>query len=149
MDPVTWSFTTETPDTTKPTVTSRTPAAGATNVAVGTTVIGVFSEAVQQARSAFSCATPAATGRRHHGVQRRHAHGHADPDRGPGDLDDVHRDAERGHGLAGNVMDPVTWSFTTEAAGHDEADGDQPDPGGRSHRRGGRHDGRRRCSARR
>ena len=59
MDPVTWSFTTDAPDTTKPTVTSRTPAPGATGVATGTTVTGVFSEAVQQATIGFVLRNPA------------------------------------------------------------------------------------------
>ncbi|HEX8520660.1 MAG TPA: Ig-like domain-containing protein [Tepidisphaeraceae bacterium] len=46
-----WSFTTA--DLTPPTVTARTPANGANNVAVGSTVTATFSEAVQQNTIAF------------------------------------------------------------------------------------------------
>jgi methionine-rich copper-binding protein CopC len=47
MSPVTWTFTTAAPDTTRPTVTGKTPAANATGVAAGTKVTVTFSEAVQ------------------------------------------------------------------------------------------------------
>ena len=62
MDPVTWSFTTEAPDTVKPTVTSRTPAPGATGVPVDTTATAVFSEPVQPATIGFVLRDPAQRG---------------------------------------------------------------------------------------
>ncbi len=44
--PVTWTFTTVAGDTTPPTVTNKTPANNATNVAIGTNVTATFSEDV-------------------------------------------------------------------------------------------------------
>lgn len=44
MTPVTWSFTTAVPDLTPPTVTARTPASGATAVAINSTITATFSE---------------------------------------------------------------------------------------------------------
>ena len=61
MDPVTWTFTTDTPDTTSPTVTGRTPAVGATGVALGVSPTATFSEAVQQATIAFEVRGPGNT----------------------------------------------------------------------------------------
>ncbi len=52
--PSTWSFTTVLPDTTKPTVTSKTPASGATGVALSTTVRAVMSERLQPASSTIT-----------------------------------------------------------------------------------------------
>jgi LmbE family N-acetylglucosaminyl deacetylase len=45
----TWSFTTVVPDTTPPTVSARTPAAGAVNVSLGTSVSATFSEPIAPA----------------------------------------------------------------------------------------------------
>ena len=45
----TWSFTTATPDTTPPTLTSVTPASGATGVSSATSVTATFSEAIDAA----------------------------------------------------------------------------------------------------
>ena len=54
MSTVSWSFTTaQSSDTTPPTVTSKTPASGATGVAVNTTVTGTFSEALQAGTCGF------------------------------------------------------------------------------------------------
>ncbi len=47
MASTSWSFTTATPDTTAPTITSTTPAGNATAVAVGSAITATFSEAVQ------------------------------------------------------------------------------------------------------
>ena len=61
MVPVTWLFTTAAAppaDTTAPTVTARTPAVGATGVAVGTTVTTTFSEALQAGTVALSLTGP-------------------------------------------------------------------------------------------
>ena len=46
MAPVSWSFTTLTPDTTPPTVTATTPAPGAAGVSASATVMATFSEPV-------------------------------------------------------------------------------------------------------
>ena len=58
MDPVTWSFTTETPDTTSRRSRARTPAVGATGVALGRRATATFSEAVQQATHRVRAARP-------------------------------------------------------------------------------------------
>src|SRR5438067_3267724 len=50
--PVSWTFTTV--DTTPPTITSKTPAAGATNVALNSTVTFTFSEAVNSGSITFT-----------------------------------------------------------------------------------------------
>jgi methionine-rich copper-binding protein CopC len=60
--PVTWSFTTATSDATPPTVTSRSPAAGATNVAATSNVSATFSEPVQAASITFTLTGPGTTG---------------------------------------------------------------------------------------
>ncbi len=57
MTAVSWSFTTEAPappDTTKPTVISRTPVANAMGVAIGSDVMATFSEAVQASTISFT-----------------------------------------------------------------------------------------------
>jgi hypothetical protein len=116
MDPVTWSFTTETPDTTKPTVTGRTPSAGATNVPVTTTVTGVFSEAVQQAtialvlRDAANNPVPATTA--YNATTRTVT---LTPNAALANSATYTATLSGATDTAGNVMDPVTWSFTTEA----------------------------------
>ncbi len=58
---MTWTFTTDTPDTTKPTVTGRTPAVGATGVALGVSPTATFSEPVQQATITFELRGPGGT----------------------------------------------------------------------------------------
>jgi methionine-rich copper-binding protein CopC len=52
--PVAWSFTTVVPDTTPPVVGTKTPAAGATNVSLSTTVTATFNEAVQSGTITFT-----------------------------------------------------------------------------------------------
>jgi Domain of unknown function (DUF4082)/Bacterial Ig-like domain/Bacterial Ig domain len=60
-----WTFTTNTPDTTPPTVTSITPAANATGVSISTTVRATFSEAMDAVSintNTFELRTPNANG---------------------------------------------------------------------------------------
>jgi methionine-rich copper-binding protein CopC len=54
MTPVTWSFTTATPDTTPPTVTGMTPAAGATLASFAGNVTATFSKPVQASTISFT-----------------------------------------------------------------------------------------------
>jgi hypothetical protein len=106
-----------TPDTTPPTVTTRSPAAGATGVATSTAVTATFSEPVQSGTIAMTLRDPggvAVPGSVSYNGTTRQAtftpaaalaastaytasvSGAADP--------------------SGNVMAPVSWSFTTGAA---------------------------------
>jgi hypothetical protein len=116
MDPVSWSFTTETPDTTKPTVTSKTPAAGATNVPVTTTATGVFSETVQQATIGFTlrdaASNPVAATTAYNAATRTVT---LTPNAALANSATYTATLSGATDPAGNVMDPVTWSFTTEA----------------------------------
>ncbi len=116
MDPVSWSFTTEAPDTTKPTLASRTPAPGATGVVVGANTTAVFSEAVQQATIGFElrdpggALVPAATA---YDAATRTATLDPNAALAPGTVYTATVSGARD--TAGNQMDPVSWSFTTEA----------------------------------
>ena len=117
MLPISWTFTTEAPDTTKPTVTSTTPAAGATGVQPGAAVRGVFSEAVQEPTITFELRTPSnvlvpATLSYNAGTRTATltptatlALGTTYTARISGARD-----------VSGNTMDPVTWTFTTSSS---------------------------------
>jgi Domain of unknown function (DUF4082)/Bacterial Ig-like domain len=105
------------PDTTKPTVTSRSPAPGATGVPVDTRVSATFSESIQSASAVFTL-----TGSGGNAVG------------GATNYDDATRTAtftpnttlaaatpftvalSGARDAAGNVMDPTSWTFTTGAA---------------------------------
>ncbi len=56
--PMTWSFTTNPPDTTPPTITSRSPIPGATLVSILTPVTATFSESVQPSTISFVLKDP-------------------------------------------------------------------------------------------
>ena len=107
MDPVTWTFTTDTPDTIKPTVTGRTPASGATGVALGVSPTATFSEGVQQAtitmevRGPGNTLVPAATT---YDAASRTAT--ARPERQPRREHDVHRQPQRRPGRLGQPDGP-------------------------------------------
>ena len=97
-----WSFTTAAapaPDTTPPTVSSRTPASGATGVAVGSVVTATFSEALDPATVRHGHVRAARrierAGGRERELQRGGQHGDADAERAVAGLDDVHGDAAR------------------------------------------------------
>ena len=52
--PFSWSFTTDAPTSTPPTVTNETPASGATNIGVSTTATATFNQAVQASTISFT-----------------------------------------------------------------------------------------------
>ncbi len=84
------------PDTTKPTVTARTPAPGATAVSVGANVTATFSEPVQQSTLGLELrGTGRCPGRRRHDLRRRDPHRDPRPDGQPVAHDDLHRDRQR------------------------------------------------------
>ena len=116
LDPVTWTFTTAAADTTKPTMTARTPAVDATNVAVGVAPTATFSEPVTAGSITFQLRNPAGTlitG------TTAYAAGTQTATLTPGAAlqpSTVYTATVSGAADAsGNVMDPVTWSFTTAA----------------------------------
>jgi hypothetical protein len=82
---VTWSFTTES-DTTPPTVTGKTPAAGATNVALTTAVTATFNEAMTgpPSRRRRCCCATWSTRRRCERLRPGDADGDADAVGEPG-----------------------------------------------------------------
>ena len=113
----TWTFTTEAPDTTRPTLTSRSPAGGATGVAVGTKVSGVFSEAVTASSIAFELRNAANTvvaSTTAYDAPTRTAT--LTPSAALAPSTTYTATMSGAADAAGNVMDPVTWSFTTGAA---------------------------------
>jgi methionine-rich copper-binding protein CopC len=104
------------PDTTKPTVTDRQPASGATGVPVSTAISATFSEAVQgssivmtlkagsttiPASSSYASATRTMT---------------LTPTSNLTPSTNYTVDLSGAKDTAGNQMDPVTWSFTTAAS---------------------------------
>ena len=117
MNPLTWTFTTESPDTEKPTVTSTSPASGATDTPVGGAIKATFSEAVQESTIGFDLRTPAGvlvpatlaynpttlTATLTPGAAL--AAGTTYTARMSGVRD-----------VSGNTMDPVSWTFTTSAS---------------------------------
>nr|WP_253942430.1 DUF4082 domain-containing protein [Nocardioides sp. zg-1230] len=117
MDPVTWSFTTDTPDTTSPTITARTPAVGATGVALGVSPTATFSEAVQQSTIALELRGPGNTL-----VPATTAYDDAsrtaalDPNANLAASTTYTVNLSGARDTSGNQMDPVSWSFTTTAA---------------------------------
>ena len=116
MAPVSWSFTTEAPDTTAPTLTNRTPAPGATGVAVNANTTAVFSEAVQQATIAIELRGPGSTL-----VPATTTYDAAtrtvtlDPNANLATNTSYTATVSGARDTAGNQMAPVSWSFTTEA----------------------------------
>ena len=115
MDPASWSFTTAAADTTKPTLSSRTPAAGATSVPTTTTVTAVFDEAVTAAKAELR--TPAGTL-----VPATTAYNTTTrtltltPSAALTASTTYTATISEAADTAGNVMDPASWSFTTAAA---------------------------------
>ena len=119
MVPVTWVFTTAAAppaDTTPPTVTARTPAVGATGVAVGTAVTTTFSEALQAGTVALSLTGPggaAVTGATSYNATTRTAT--FTPAAALGGTTTYTATVSGAKDVAGNTMSPVTWAFTTAA----------------------------------
>jgi hypothetical protein len=105
-------FTTGVTDTTPPTVTSTSPAAGATGVATTSTVSAVLSEAVQAGTPALTVA--GVTGTTAYNASTRTV------TFTPGALaaSTAYTATVSGaRDTAGNLMSPFSWSFTTAAAG--------------------------------
>ena len=106
-------------DTTAPTVTGRTPAAGATGVAASSTVTATFSEPLQASTRRSSVTRrrrPPVAGngglRRHRPGRRRSPRARRWPS-----STTVHRSRVRGEGHGREHHDaPATWTFTTAAA---------------------------------
>ncbi|PKH44211.1 Ig-like domain-containing protein [Nocardioides alpinus] len=114
MDPVTWSFTTDTPDTTAPTVTGRTPAVGATGVALGVSPTATFSEAVQQATIALELRGPGSTlvpATVTYDAATRTAT--LDPSGTLASNTTYTVNLSGARDASGNQVQPVSWSFTT------------------------------------
>ena len=104
MDPVSWSFTTAAAppaDTTPPTITARTPAAGATGVATSSTATATFSEAVQAATITMAPikSRRLSLGQRWLRLRKPESHFHAE--RCTRGLDDIHRRRVRRQGSRG------------------------------------------------
>ena len=117
MNPITWTFTTEAPDTTKPTVTSTNPTTGATGVQPGAAVRGVFSEAVQEPTISFELRTPSnvlVPATRPYNAATRTATLTPTSTLALGTTFTARISAARD--AAGNTMDPVTWTFTTSTS---------------------------------
>ena len=116
MSPVSWSFTTAgAPDTTPPTVTSRSPASGATNVAVNTTVSGTFSEAVQSSTLVLKNSAGTAVA----GSVAYNSSTYVvtlTPSAALAYSTTYTATLSGAKDQAGNTMSPVSWSFTTAAA---------------------------------
>ncbi|MCP3421037.1 DUF4082 domain-containing protein [Nocardioides pinisoli] len=116
MDAVTWSFTTDAPDTTSPTVTGRTPAAGATGVALGVSPTATFSEAVQASSITFELRGPGGTlvpGTTTYDGPTRTAT--LDPGSNLAASTGYTATVSGARDASGNQMQPVSWSFTTAA----------------------------------
>ncbi|QGN32454.1 DUF4082 domain-containing protein [Microlunatus sp. Gsoil 973] len=101
-------------DTTKPTVTDRQPAAGTTGVPVGASVTATFSEAIQQSSIAFTLAGPSAVPATvSYDPDNRRAT--LTPNAALATSTTYTASLSGARDPAGNVMDPVTWTFTTGA----------------------------------
>ena len=117
MDPVSWTFTTDVADTTKPAVTARTPAPGASGVAVNAGVTATFSEAVQQATIALELRTPGGavvpSSSAYNATTRTIT---LTPTGTLNPSTTYTANLSGARDTAGNLMDPVTWTFTTLAS---------------------------------
>ncbi len=105
-------------DTTKPTVTDRSPAAGATGVATGSTSItATFSENVQESTISWAVTGPGTTsvaGTKSYNATTRVAT--FTPSAALATSTTYSVTLSGAKDTAGNQMDPVTWTFTTAAA---------------------------------
>jgi methionine-rich copper-binding protein CopC len=117
MTSTSWSFTTAAgADTTSPTVTSTTPASGATGVATSTTVSATFSEPVQAntITIALNAGSSTITGTTAYDSATRRATFTPSPPLAAGTA--YTATVSGAKDTAGNMMAPVTWSFTTATA---------------------------------
>ncbi|MBD3926872.1 DUF4082 domain-containing protein, partial [Nocardioides cavernae] len=105
------------PDTTKPTVTARTPAPGATGVSVGGNVTGTFSEPVEGSSATVELRAPGGSvvpGETTYDTATRTVT--LDPTSALTASATYTATLRGATDTAGNQMDPVSWSFTAEAA---------------------------------
>jgi methionine-rich copper-binding protein CopC len=106
--------TSTTPDTTKPTVTARTPAPGATDVAVSIAPTATFSEAVSSATMSVAAGTTNVAGTTTYDAATRKATFTPTVPLANGTSYTV--TVAGATDAAGNVMDELSWGFTTAAA---------------------------------
>lgn len=108
-------YNTSAPDTTKPTVTDRQPAAGATNVAVSTPVSATFSESVQQSTIVMTVTgASAVAGALAYNATTRMAT--FTPSAALTATTTYTVNLGGAKDTAGNQMDPISWTFTTGSA---------------------------------
>ena len=116
IDPVSWAFTTDTPDTTKPALSSRAPAPGAGGVSTAVNATATFSEPVQPGTIAFELRTPAnalVAGTTTYDATSRTAT--LDPTASLAPSTTYTASVSGARDPAGNQMDAVSWTFTTAA----------------------------------
>lgn len=118
MEPLTWSFSTAAPppaDTSPPTVTSRTPAAGASGVATTSPVTATFSEAIQAGSAVVTLTGPggAVAGATAYDTGTRTVT--FTPSSPLTNSTSYTAAVSAAKDLAGNTMTAVSWSFTTTA----------------------------------
>ncbi|WP_440064525.1 Ig-like domain-containing protein [Streptosporangium sp. OZ121] len=112
-DDYTWSFTTAGADTTPPVVIARNPNADATDAPVGTTVSATFSEPVTDTRIVVEDANGTAVAG---GVTVTGTVATFTPAEPLAVNTAYHVEVTGAKDGAGNVMTPVTWTFTTATA---------------------------------
>ncbi|HEU4547507.1 MAG TPA: DUF4082 domain-containing protein, partial [Microlunatus sp.] len=116
IDPVSWTFTTDTPDTTKPTLSARAPAPGAGGVSTAVSPTATFSEAVQQGSISFELRAPGGAlvaGTTSYDGPSRTAT--LDPTANLAASTTYTASVSGTRDAAGNQMDAVSWTFTTAA----------------------------------
>jgi methionine-rich copper-binding protein CopC len=114
MTPVTWSFTTTSGDTAPPTVVARTPAPGATDVPLLSTVSVTFSEAIVSNSAAIALSTagsPGVAGSTTYNAGTLTSTFTPSSPLDPGVAYSVV--ASGATDSTGNTMTPVSWGFTT------------------------------------
>ncbi len=110
-------FTTSGADSTKPTVTDRSPAAGASGVATSTAITATFSENVQDTTISWAVTGPGTTtvaGAKSYNSANKTAT--FTPSAGLATSTTFTVTLVGAKDTAGNTMDPLSWTFTTAAA---------------------------------
>ncbi|MGZ4708978.1 MAG: DUF4082 domain-containing protein, partial [Acidimicrobiales bacterium] len=116
--PLSWTVTPVAADTTKPTVVTKTPAAGATGVAVSTTVKAVMSERLKPTSSTFTLTGPSGSVAGSTSYDDASTTVTFTPTAALAVSTTYTATLSGSTDLAGNVIAaPVSWSFTTAAAG--------------------------------
>ena len=110
-------YTTSGADTTKPTVTDRSPASGATGVATSSSITATFSESVQDSTITWAVTGPGTTavsGTKTYASSTRTAT--FTPSAALATSTSFSVTLSGAQDAAGNAMAPLTWTFTTAAA---------------------------------